>query len=144
MLYLFDGYNLLNAGSFRSRAELIDRLAGFVALQGARGIVVFDGVGDDAEHGPLAVRFTAHADDALERLAVEHRSSTEVVVVSSDRAVRTTAGQEVAKRAANEFLRELADDAGTIETGPSTASRIEDALDEKTRERLERWRRRRA
>jgi predicted RNA-binding protein with PIN domain len=144
VLYLFDGYNLLNAGSFRNRAELVDRLAGFLALRGARGIVVFDGVGDDAEHGPLAVRFAAHADDALERLAVEHRSSTEVIVVSSDRAIRTTTGQEVTKRAANEFLRELADDAGTMRTGSSPASRIEDALDEATRQKLERWRRKRA
>ena len=38
-LYLFDGYNLLHAGGFDEPRELIDRLASFVALQGARGVV---------------------------------------------------------------------------------------------------------
>ena len=41
-LYLFDGYNLLHAGSFGTAAELIDVLASFVATRGARGVVVFD------------------------------------------------------------------------------------------------------
>ena len=31
-LYLFDGYNLLHAGSFDDPRELVDRLASFVAL----------------------------------------------------------------------------------------------------------------
>ena len=52
-LYLFDGYNLLHAGSFRDARELVDRLADFVAVEGARGVVVFDGVGEDASYGPL-------------------------------------------------------------------------------------------
>ena len=56
-LYLFDGYNLLHAGPFESRAELVDTLASYVAMRGARGVVVFDGVGEEATHGPLAVRF---------------------------------------------------------------------------------------
>ena len=33
-LYLFDGYNLLHAGTFGDRDELVDRLADFVAVQG--------------------------------------------------------------------------------------------------------------
>ena len=44
-LYLFDGYNLLHAGEFSDAAELVDALASFVALRGARGVVVFDGHG---------------------------------------------------------------------------------------------------
>jgi predicted RNA-binding protein with PIN domain len=56
VLYLFDGNNVLHAGGFRDREELVDRLAGYVALQGARGVVVFDGVGEDAQVGPLEVR----------------------------------------------------------------------------------------
>jgi len=44
-LYLFDGYNLLHAGPFDDPRELVDSLASFVALRGARGVVVFDGVG---------------------------------------------------------------------------------------------------
>ena len=46
-LYLFDGYNLLHAGPFEDPRELVDRLASFVALSGARGVVVFDGVGEE-------------------------------------------------------------------------------------------------
>jgi predicted RNA-binding protein with PIN domain len=94
-LYLFDGYNLLHAGSFSDRDELVSALASFVAGRGARGVIVFDGVGEERDLGPLQIRFTAHADDLLERLAAEHRASELVCVVSSDQAVRRTSGQEV-------------------------------------------------
>jgi len=40
-LYLFDGYNLLHAGEFEDPRELVDALASFVAVQGARGVIVF-------------------------------------------------------------------------------------------------------
>src|SRR6188474_3019960 len=93
-LYLFDGFNLLNAGELADVRELIDVLASFVALRGARGVVVFDGSGADEVRGPLEVRWAAHADTVLERLAAEHRRTTRVVVVSSDAAVRGTAGRE--------------------------------------------------
>lgn len=142
MLYLFDGYNILHAGSFSDRRELVDRLAGFVALRGARGIVVFDGAGEDASHGSLDVRFFHPADQLLERLAAENRDREEICLVSSDREVRSTAGQEVAKRASKEFTAELASDASRPSTEPPR-SRIEDALDDTTRSRLEEWRRRR-
>ena len=46
-LYLFDGYNLLHASTFRDRDELVSALASFVAGRGARGVVVFDGVGEE-------------------------------------------------------------------------------------------------
>ena len=142
MLYLFDGHNILHAGDFSSERELVDVLAGFVALQGARGVVVFDGTGEGASFGPLDVRYAAHADDLLERLAAEHREREHVRIVSSDRAVRRTAGQEVSHLSAKIFLRELA----TMElpkTGGLARTQIGDALDEETRERLEAWRRRR-
>ena len=42
-LYLFDGYNLLHAGGYEDPRELRDSLASFVALKGARGVLVFDG-----------------------------------------------------------------------------------------------------
>ena len=93
-LYLFDGYNLLHAGGFEDRRELTDALASFVALHGARGVLVWDGVGRDEEIGPLAVRFAAHADTLLERLAAEHRAGETVCLVSSDFAVRGTSGQD--------------------------------------------------
>ncbi len=141
-LYLFDGYNLLHAGGGRSRQELVDRLAGFVALRGARGIVVFDGVGDDGSYGALDVRFARSADDLLERLAADNRDRERICLVSSDDAIRRTAGQEVAKRSSKDFVVELDRNPSAPARGPS-ASRIEDALDDVTRDRLERWRRRR-
>ncbi len=73
VLYLFDGYNLLHAGAFEDPRRLTDSLASFVALRGARGVVVFDGVGEDLQRGSLQVRFATHADTLLERLAAEHR-----------------------------------------------------------------------
>jgi predicted RNA-binding protein with PIN domain len=140
MLYLFDGYNILHAGEFRDRRELVDRLADFVALKGARGVVVFDGVGEDAVVGPLEMRFAQPADPLLERLAAEHRSREEVWVISSDRAIRGTAGQETRRRSSKNFLRELQ---AERERGQIERSRIADSLDDETRERLERFRRRR-
>jgi hypothetical protein len=46
-LYLFDGWNVLRAAGVSDRQELVDALASFVALRGARGVVVFDGAGAD-------------------------------------------------------------------------------------------------
>ena len=143
MLYLFDGYNLLNAGPFRGPEELVDRLAGFVAVSGARGVVVFDGVGRDATVGPLDVRYAASADGLLERLAAEHRDEHDVVLVSTDAEIRRTAGQEVANRTSKDFAQELlAADAARRTAPPGT--RIEDALEPDVRARLERWRRSRS
>lgn len=141
-LYLFDGWNILRAGSFRSREELVDRLAGFVALHGARGVAVFDGVGEDVTVGALDVRFAAHADELLERLAVEGRArpGERVVLVSSDRHVRDTAGQEVGRRGSAAFADELERDRRRAANDLPEA-RVEDALDAETRERLERLRR---
>jgi predicted RNA-binding protein with PIN domain len=141
VLYLFDGYNLLHAGDFRSPDELVDRLASFVAVEGARGVVVFDGAGPSARHGALEVRYARPADQLLERLAVESRASERVVLVSSDRAIRETAGQEVVKMTSKELARELDPVRGRAPTG--SGSRVEDVLDPATRERLERLRRRR-
>ncbi len=136
-LYLFDGYNLLHAGGFRDARELADALASFVALEGARGIVVFDGAGEDAVHGPLEVRYAPDADAALERLAADHRSTEEVCLVSSDAAVRGTSGLEVRKLSSRTFLRDLP----PVAHEERKPSRLADRLDEETRARLERLRR---
>jgi predicted RNA-binding protein with PIN domain len=142
VLYLFDGSNILHAGAFRDRSALVDRLASFVALEGARGVVVFDGHGAEETRGPLEIRYAAHADDVLERLAAEHRERGRVVIVSSDRAIRQTTGQEVSHVPAKRFLGELQRTLG--ERQPHVPdSKVEDALDEVTRARLEEWRRRR-
>ena len=136
-LYLFDGYNLLHAGSFVDQRELVDRLASFVALQGARGVVVFDGVGEEREHGPLEVRYAPHADALLERLAAEHRARERVCLVSSDFAVRGTSGQEVRKVTSRTFIAELEQPPPE----PGRRDRLADRLDDETREQLERLRR---
>jgi predicted RNA-binding protein with PIN domain len=140
MLYLFDGYNILHAGSFHEREELIDRLASFVAVRGARGVVVFDGVGEDTAYGDLSVRFAEQADALIERLAAEYREREEVWVISSDREIRGTAGQETRRVSSKSFLRDLED---SPPKAAETGTKVEDTLDENTRSALERFRRRR-
>lgn len=136
-LYLFDGYNLLRASELEERQELVDSLASFVAVRGARGVVVFDGVGPDERYGALEVRFAPHADAVLERLAAEHRGRERVCLVSSDAAVRGTSGQEVAKISSREFASTL----DSVEHREDRPSRVGDRVDAETRERLERLRR---
>jgi predicted RNA-binding protein with PIN domain len=136
-LYLFDGHNLLYAGDFADLRELRDRLASFVALKGARGVVVFDGSGPDEQVGPLEVRWVPHADVLLERLAADHRDHERVCLVSSDAAVRGTSGQEVMKLSSRAFVADLE----TVPVGEPDRGRLSDRLDEDTRARLERLRR---
>jgi predicted RNA-binding protein with PIN domain len=137
VLYLFDGYNLLHAGDYADTRELRDSLASFVAVKGARGVLVFDGAGTDETHGPLDIRYAAHADTLLERLAAENRGKHHVILVSSDAAVRGTSGQEVQKLSSRTFLGDL----DTVEHSEDTPRRIRDRLDPATREALERMRR---
>jgi predicted RNA-binding protein with PIN domain len=141
-LYLFDGYNLLHAGEYAERQDLVDRLASFVAFRGARGVVVFDGVGEDHAYGSLAVRFAQPADQLLERLAAEHRRTERVLLVSSDRAIRETAGQEVRKVGSSDFMSDLGEEpsGGVAPAG----SKVGDSVGGETRRRLDEWRRRRA
>jgi predicted RNA-binding protein with PIN domain len=136
-LYLFDGFNLLHSGGFDSTDTLRDLLAGWVATKGARGVLVFDGHGADEQHGPLAVRWTPDADSLIERLAAEHRRGEQVAVVSSDEAVRGTAGVEVRKMSSRMFLSELA----KPEHADRARSDLRDKLDPETLARLERLRR---
>ena len=136
-LYLFDGFNLLHAGGFDNVRELRDTLASFVALRGARGILVFDGSGENEAYGPLEVRWARHADTLLERLAAENRAGEEVCVVSSDLTIRGTAGAGVAKVSSQTFLGDLEQVAHRDER----PSQLRHRLDDETRERLERWRR---
>ncbi len=136
-LYLFDGHNLLHAGSFSEQQELIDLLASYVAVRGARGVVVFDGAGEETSHGPLEVRFAPNADAVLERLAAEYRETEQICLVSSDFAVRGTTGQEVASISSARFLADLE----PVETSPERPQRVADRLDDETRKRLEELRR---
>jgi predicted RNA-binding protein with PIN domain len=142
-LYLFDGYNLLHASEHTDPNDLVDLLASFVAGHGARGVVVFDGNGVDRDVGPLSVRWAAHADDLLERLAAENRDVEQVCIVSSDDAVRRVSGQAVRKLTSRVFLADLAPaehrESGIEQRG--AGGRVRDRLDDDTRERLERLRR---
>jgi predicted RNA-binding protein with PIN domain len=136
-LYLFDGYNVLHSAGLEDRRALVDVLASWVALRGARGVVVFDGVGADEQRGSLEVRFAPHADALLERLAAEHRERERVCLVSSDAAIRGTSGQQVAKVSSREFVSELE----AVEHREAGPSRVGDRVDEETRARLEQMRR---
>jgi len=136
-LYLFDGFNLLHAGDYRGVEQLVDELASFVALQGARGVVVFDGHGRDVTRGPLEVRYAPDADTLIERLAAEHRDRESVCVVSSDLMIRETSGREVRKLSSKTFLRDLT--GSTHQERPP--GQLADRLDDKTRSQLERLRR---
>ena len=136
-LYLFDGSNLLHAGGFADRRELTDLLASFVAVRGARGVLVWDGAGEDAELGALSVRHAPHADTVLERLAAEHRDREVVELVSSDAALRGTAGAGVQGRSSKGFVAGLE----SPRHGEPGRTRLRDALDDETRARLERLRR---
>ncbi|HEY2935879.1 MAG TPA: NYN domain-containing protein [Gaiellaceae bacterium] len=136
-LYLFDGYNVLHAGGFTDVRELRDALASYVAIRGARGVLVFDGVGDDARYGPLEVRYSKNADALLERLAAENRETERVCLVSSDLAVRGATAQEVSTLSSRLLVEEL--EAVTREEPRPSA--LADRLDEETRARLERLRR---
>lgn len=136
-LYLFDGYNMLHAGPYSERDELVDVLASFVALRGARGVVVFDGVGPDAERGPLSVRYAPHADTLLERLAADHRASEPVLLVTSDSTVASAAGGQVAKLSSQTFFRDHEPARHSEERPHGLAGK----LDEETKARLERLRR---
>ena len=135
--YLFDGFSVLHAGGFDDTREMTDKLASFVAEKGARGVLVFDGTGEDLTYGPLEVRFALHADTLLERLAAEHRATEQVCLVSSDSAVRGTSGQEVMKLSSAIFARDF-------ELGrhhEAKPMRVEDKLDPDTRAKLEELRR---
>jgi predicted RNA-binding protein with PIN domain len=136
-LYLFDGYNLLHAGGFADVRELRDTLASWVALRGARGVLVLDGAGTDEVRGPLEVRYAPHADALLERLASENRTRERVCVVSSDSTVRATAGRAVQSVTSQTFMRDFE----PPEQPPERPSRISDRLDPETFNALERLRR---
>jgi predicted RNA-binding protein with PIN domain len=136
-LYLFDGFNLLHASDLGSAEELRDVLASWVAAQGARGVLVFDGRGTNERLGPLEVRWATDADALLERLAAENRGREQVAIVSSDSAVRGTAGIEVRKVASQTFLAELS----RPSQPPSRRGDLRDRLDPDTLARLERLRR---
>jgi len=141
-LWLFDGFNVLHAGPWEDVRELRDALASFVALRGAQGIVVFDGVGDEGTFGPLEVRYAEHADQELERLAADNRAKRAVTLVSSDNVVRGTAGAGVRWVTSQNFLLERGPaGGGEARVEPERPHGLSGRLDDETAAKLERLRR---
>jgi predicted RNA-binding protein with PIN domain len=136
-LYLFDGHNLLHAGGFTDVRGLRDTLASWVAMRGAKGVLVFDGSGRDETHGSLEVRFAEHADSVIERLASENRDRERVCVVSTDSTLRATAGRMVKTVTSQTFLADLE----PASHSEQKRAELADRLDAETRARLERLRR---
>ena len=141
MLYLFDGHNILHAGDFADERELVDVLAGFVALQGARGVVVFDGHGDPRSFGPLGsatprMRTTSSSGWPLRTGTASRSGSFPRTARSAD---RRAGGQP---RVGPE-LPEVDSAEPPKATGGPARTQIGDALDKETQEKLEAWRRRR-
>jgi predicted RNA-binding protein with PIN domain len=83
------------------------------------------------------VRYAAHADTLLERLAAEQRGHERVLLVTSDSTVAAASGGEVTKLSSQGFFRDL-EPGGRREDPPRG---LEGKLDDATRARLERLRR---
>jgi predicted RNA-binding protein with PIN domain len=83
------------------------------------------------------VRWAKDADTLIERLAAENRGREHVAVVSSDAAVRGTAGIEVRKLASQTFLAELT----RPSQPPVGRGDLRDRLDPETLSKLEQLRR---
>jgi uncharacterized protein len=83
------------------------------------------------------VRYAQPADTLLERLAADHRATEDVCLVSSDAAVRGTAGLAVQKRSSQSFVDEL----DYVVHSEERPARVEDRLAPDTREALEQIRR---
>jgi predicted RNA-binding protein with PIN domain len=87
--------------------------------------------------GTLEVRYAAHADTVLERLAAENRERARVLLVTSDATLAAAAGVGVAKLSSQTFLRDFE----AAEHRDSRPEGLAGKLDAETRARLERLRR---
>jgi predicted RNA-binding protein with PIN domain len=161
LVYIVDGYNVLHAlfrGAdkdeiFARRDWLADRLASFVAVQGARAVLVFDGSGPRStssqpiKGAPVEVvfaggRFTA--DTLIARRIAGRPADVQVVVVSADQEVQRTASRAgVSRMTPRELAAEL-DVTGPRRQALDSAldssrmpSRLEDKVDPETLHRLE-------
>lgn len=117
MPYLIDGYNLLRAiqkfeeFAHFTEVHLCQAIADYLLCVRDRGHVIFDGLGppDKRELGGIRgieVYFSGEgheADDIIEQKILDNSAPKSLVVVSSDRRIRTAA----AKRKATAILSEL-------------------------------------
>jgi uncharacterized protein len=135
-----------------ARVALVSDVAAFAHGEYA-ATVVFDAHGNPHSEGQthhiagIAVifsRFGVDADSVIEALSRAARDAgEEVVVVTSDAQMQwTVLGGGVARMSAGEFAGEIrSEDAEWREHAPSGSSkgRLEDRVDQMTRERLSRW-----
>ena len=160
-LFIVDGYNVLHAlfrGAskeeiFARRDWLADKLAGFVALRGARAVLVFDG------HGPLSSSCTPikgaavevcfaggpyTADTLIARRIAQRPADVMVVVVSADQEVQRTAARAgVSRMTPLELGAQLHDPDESLDSSHEASrmpSRLEDKVDPETLRRLEEMR----
>jgi predicted RNA-binding protein with PIN domain len=147
---LVDGSNVLHCARWggRDRGELVRLVEQWAAAEGVQVLLAIDGSGQGVSSRLVEVvpSGAGEADDVLARRAAELRGQArEHWVVSSDGAVRASAGSAAARTlAAGDFVGML--DAAPLTAAPSSdppdsTSRIADAVDEDLRSRLERMRR---
>ena len=113
--------------------ELIDALASFVALRGARGVLVFDGEAGTRRSGPSRCASPPTRTRLLERLAAEHRGGETVAVISSDFDDPRHGQPDVRSTSSRIFLAELRGAARPQEPRPELADRLDPGI----RERVE-------
>lgn len=159
---LVDGYNVIRQTPPYSqlaeteldtaRAALVSDVAAFADREFS-ATVVFDGHlnprSDGVPHRVAGItvifsRYGRDADSVIESLAREARErGDEAVVVTSDAQTQwVVLGGSVARMSSAEFAGELrADDTAWREHSPSgsTRGRLEDRVDARTREKLDRW-----
>jgi hypothetical protein len=136
-LYLFDGHNLFHAADYEDLRQLRDELASFVALKGARGVLVFDGSGRTSRtvRSRCATRRTRTR--LLEQLAVENRAS-EVVV---SRLVGRRGARDLRPGGAEALVGDVPRRHGGRLAQRGRPHHLRDTLDPETRAKLERMRR---
>jgi uncharacterized protein len=157
-LYVVDGYNVLHhifRGApkeeiFARRDWLADRLADFVAVRGARAVLVFDGHGTEStssvpfKGGPLEVVFAGGkftADTLIARRIAGRQADERVIVVSADQEVQRTAARAgVSRMTPRELAAELGPARESLASSQEVStmpSRLEDKVDPETLRRLE-------
>lgn len=133
MPFLIDGYNLLRSvQKYDVYADLTDvqlcrYLAEFLRKVHERGTIVFDGIGPPDKRELLGVRgleicFSgdrSDADSCIERIIEENTAPKRLVVVSSDRRLRTAAVRRKAKSIPVDIFWPTLCKA--LESGPKTA-----------------------
>ena len=161
LTYIVDGYNVLHAlfpGVSRAELEdrrrwLIDQLAGFAALKGARVALVFDAHGksspacEPVPGTPLEVCYAGGgftADTLIARRIAEQPADATTVVVSADQEVQRTASRagvlRMTPRELGEEIGHFGQKLANHEKSSRIPSSLEDKVDVETWRKLERLR----